>query len=158
MYFKVTKRNENAKLPERANLSDAGIDVFYCGEKSIVLKPGTSYLFNTGLSIEIPHGYALIVANRSSMAAKRGVIVGACVLDSGFAGEILIDLHMVNQVLDAPLHLNPWVEIKPGDKIAQLICIPVVHWLPIEVDGQELYREMKPISNRGEGGFGSTGS
>ena len=125
MYLKVKKNNKNAKLPKRANLSDAGADVFYCGDYGIGIIPGENHVFDTGLSVEVPHGFALVVLNRSSMAAKRGLDVGACLIDPGYAGPLMIDLHNVGTEAQ---------EIYPGDKIAQVIMVPVVHWLPIETE------------------------
>lgn len=151
MYLKVCKNHPDAKLPVRSNPSDAGADVFYCGEDIILLSPGQSHLFDTGLSIEIPHGYVIQVLNRSSMAAKKGIIVGACVIDSGYSNSIFIDLHFIGS------RGNEFVRIEPGDKIAQLVCYPIVQWDPIEVENTELYKNPKTISNRGMGGFGSTG-
>ena len=146
MYLKVAKLRPDAKLPARANLSDAGIDVFYCGEDIIHLPFGRNYLFSTGLSIEVPHGFALQVLNRSSMASKKGVVVGACLVDAGYSGELFIDLHVVGAYKGASnIEVEP-VKISPGDKIAQLICIPVIHWMPIEVSKEELYSEIKVIS------------
>jgi len=170
MYLKVCKNHPDAKLPARSNPSDAGADVFYCGEETINLGPGTNYLFDTGLSIEVPHGYAVQVLNRSSMAAKRGLVVGACLLDPGYSGPVKIDLHNIG-VPGVPRYLNSVSDgkftafyqslcdqtIKPGDKIAQLVCYPIVHFIPMEVPREGLYSDLQVISNRDSGGFGSTG-
>ena len=88
----------NAIEPERANPSDAGLDVFYSPpepEQTIYIQPGESKIIPTGLRFGVPHGYMLEVKNRSSVAAKRSLIVGACVVDSGYDGEIFVNLHNV---------------------------------------------------------------
>lgn len=102
MLLKVSKTHPNAKLPSRANPSDAGADVFYCpseeGHFSFVrLDPGDSVVLPTGLKVEVPHGYMLEVKNRSGMAAKKNLLVGACVVDSGYSGEIFVNLHNVGK-------------------------------------------------------------
>jgi len=149
--LKVSKTHEEAILPSRSNPSDAGADVFWCPPKRIDtrLSPGDSRLFSTGLKIEVPTGYMLEVKNRSSMAAKKSLVVGACVIDSGYSGEIFVNLHNIG---------NEEVEVKPGDKIAQLVLIPVIQWRSLEVPENELYRDNVTISSRGAGALGSTGN
>jgi dUTP pyrophosphatase len=83
------------------------------------------------------------------MGAKKCLIVGAHIIDSGYSGEVFIDLHNVG--LDTQI-------IKSGTKIAQLILIPVIHFIPTEVETDvELYTPSMTISNRGDGALGSTG-
>ena len=89
----------------------------------------------------------LEVKNRSSVASKRSLLVGACVIDSGYNGEVKINLHNVGE---EPQVLNP------GDKIAQLVMVPVVHFRVAKTD-DVLYDDHITISDRGAGGFGSTG-
>ncbi len=86
MILEYAKVRENAVSPERANPSDAGLDVFFSPAEpsSVVLNPGDSKVLSTGLKFGVPHGYMLEVKNRSSVAAKRSLIVGACVVDSGY--------------------------------------------------------------------------
>ena len=151
MILKVSKTHEEAILPSRSNPSDAGADVFWCPptRTNARMQPGCSRLFSTGLKIEVPTGYMLEVKNRSSMAAKKSLVVGACVIDSGYSGEIFVNLHNIG---------NEEVEVKPGDKIAQLVLIPVIQWRSLEVPEDELYRDNVTISNRGAGALGSTGN
>ena len=73
----------------------------------------------TGLRFGVPHGYMLEVKNRSSVAAKRSLLVGACVIDSGYDGEVFINLHNVGNVTQT---------IEAGTKIAQVVMVPVVHF------------------------------
>tara|TARA_Y100000310_G_C20527830_1_gene736949 strand:+ start:462 stop:821 length:360 start_codon:yes stop_codon:yes gene_type:complete len=100
----------------------------------------------TGLSFGIPHGYMLQVCNRSSMGVKRSLIVGAHVIDSGYDGEIFIDLHNIGQEEQF---------VGKGDKIAQLILIPVIHFRAMQVS-HGLYREPISMSKRGSKALGST--
>ena len=87
------------------------------------------------------------VKNRSSVAAKRSLIVGACVVDSGYDGEVFVNLHNIGERLQV---------IQPGDKIAQLVMIPVVHFRPAEAVNGRLYDDPITISDRGAGALGST--
>ena len=152
MILQYSKTNELAKDPVRANPSDAGLDVFYYpmdGQSdSVTIEPGTSVVLGTGLKFGIPHGYMLEVKNRSSCASKLQLLVGACVIDSGYKGEVMINLHNVG-------HL-PRV-VSRGDKIAQLVMLPVIHARMQLVNEEELYSDPICISARGDGGFGSTG-
>ena len=151
MILKVSKTHEEAILPSRSNPSDAGADVFWCPptRTNARMQPGDSRLFSTGLKIEVPTGYMLEAKNRSSMAAKKSLVVGACVVDSGYSGEIFVNLHNIG---------NEEVEVKPDDKIAQLVLIPVIQWRSLEVPENELYRDNVTISSRGAGALGSTGN
>lgn len=149
MILEYAKVHPNAVNPERANPSDAGLDVFYSPEKpvSVMLHSGDSKILETGLKFGVPHGYMLEVKNRSSVAAKKSLLVGACVIDSGYDGEVFINLHNVGNAVQC---------ISPGDKIAQLVLVPVVHFRPIPAQESELYTHPMTISNRGDGALGST--
>ena len=95
MIIEYTKTREDAHSPQRANPSDAGLDVFYSAtepQEIISVHPNTSMLVPTGLRFGVPHGYMLEVKNRSSVAAKLNLVVGACVIDAGYDGEVLINL------------------------------------------------------------------
>ena len=150
MIIEYKRLRPNAHPPNRANPSEAGLDVFYSpkpGEDSVLLKPGKSAILATGLKFGVPHGYMLEVKNRSSVAAKRSLLVGACVIDSGYDGEVFINLHNVGE--SAQL-------IESGQKIAQVVMLPVVHFRALETSGN-LY-DWYPISmsNRKSGALGST--
>ena len=148
-YFKL---RESAKDPVRANPSDAGLDIFWCPEdnRNLIqeIKPLESVVLQTGLKFGVPHGFMLEVKNRSSMAAKKQLVVGACVIDPGYNGELLINLHNIG---------NETRVIKPGDKIAQVVMLPVIHFRARKLMTDTLYSNSICISNRGAGGFGSTG-
>ena len=153
MILEYTMR-PGSQPPTRANPSDAGLDVFYCPKDPNVtisaIKPGDSQLLPTGLSFGVPHGYMLQACNRSSMGAKRSLVVGAHIIDSGYAGEVFIDLHNIGKQKQF---------VAAGDKIAQLILIPVVHFRTRELTQKNgnLYDDPITISDRGGASLGSTG-
>jgi len=149
MILEYAKAHPGALAPHRANPSDAGLDVFYSPEiaATVIINPGDSKILGTGLKFGVPHGYMLEVKNRSSVAAMRSLIVGACVVDSGYAGEVFINLHNVGSQLQV---------LSPGDKIAQLVMTPVIHFRPMETSEETLYMYPMTISARGAGSLGST--
>jgi dUTP pyrophosphatase len=150
MILNFSRVHPDVILPTRANPSDAGLDLYYCplDNDGVMLKPGQTALFGTGIRIEIPHGYYFEIKNRSGNAYKRQLLVGACVVDSGYSGEIFINLHNVGETNQ---------RIEPGMKIAQGILLPAIHLRLREVDENELYNDVITFSNRGEGALGSTG-
>ena len=140
----------DAHPPTPGHPSDAGLDVYYSPmepAETMPIRPGEGKVIPTGLRFGVPHGYMIEVKNRSSVAAKRSLIVGACVVDSGYDGEVFINLHNIGKQLQV---------IQPGDKIAQLVMIPVVHFRPAEAANDRLYDEPITISDRGAGALGST--
>jgi dUTP pyrophosphatase len=146
--MKILKVRE-VKTPSRAHSNDAGIDLFIPEDfLSEVLNPGQSVLIPSGIKARVPEGYALIAFNKSGVAAKKNLIVGASVIDESYQGEIHIDIKNVGSV--------PQI-INPGDKIIQLLCIPM-NYVPVELveSEDELFADM--VSDRGQGGFGSTGT
>ena len=150
MILKVSKTHEEAILPSRSNPSDAGADVFWCPptRTNARMQPGDSRLFSTGLKIEVPTGYMLEVKNRSSMAAKKSLVVGACVVDSGYDGEVFVNLHNIGT--------EPQV-VEPHTKIAQVVMTPVVSFRALETQNPDLYGWYPiTISDRGDGALGST--
>ena len=112
------------------------------------MEPGESKLFSTGLKFGVPHGYMLEVKNRSGNASKRSLLVGACVIDSGYDGEVFVNLHNVG---------NTTQFIERGMKIAQIVMVPVIHFRALETSTDNLYG-WYPItmSDRGTGALGST--
>lgn len=148
MILEYEKKRDDAIAPTRSNPSDAGLDVYFCPAdgNAVTLQPGQSHLFNTGLSFGVPHGYMLQVMNRSSMAAKHSVIVGAHCVDSGYEGEVFIDLHNVGTSTQV---------FKPGKKIAQVVLVPVVHFR-VQESTKPLYEYPISISERRQGALGST--
>ena len=152
MIVEYAKVRETAFTPSRANPSDAGLDVHYSPEKphaKIYMAPNTSRIIPTGLKFAIPHGYMLEVKNRSSIASKRQLLVGACVIDSGYEGEVFVNLHNIGTETQ---------HLEVGDKIAQAVVIPVVHARFVASPTPDIY-DWCPItiSTRGTGALGSTG-
>ena len=153
MMIEYVRVREDVKPPERANPSDAGLDVFFCPDDAavggITIQAGGSAILATGLRFGVPHGYMLQAMNRSGVAAKRSLVVGAHVIDSGYDGEVFINLHNIGTISQL---------VKAGDKIAQLVMIPVVPFRALETHNDDLY-DWYPItiSERGDGSLGSTG-
>jgi len=139
--------------PVRANPSDAGLDLRWCpseeSESTLAIAPGATILVPTGCTFGIPHGYMMEIKNKSSVAYKRQLLVGACVVDSGYEGEVFVNLHNIGSETQ---HLDP------GDKVAQAVVIPVVHARFIASESPDIY-DWYPItiSHRGTGALGSTG-
>lgn len=150
MILNFSKVRSDVIIPTRANPSDAGLDFYYCpeGNESIILRSGETALFETGIRMEIPHGYYLEIKNRSGNAYKRQLLVGACVVDSGYSGEIFVNLHNVGQSIQ---------HVTPGMKIAQGVLLQSAHIRLNEVEESDLYRDNITISSRGDGALGSTG-
>ena len=152
MLLEYCRVRPDVKPPTRGHPSDAGLDVYYCPESeehsNRRLDPGLSAILPTGLRFGVPHGYMLEVKNRSSMASKRSLVVGACVIDSGYDGEVFINLHNVGKDVQY---------IKPGERIAQVVLIPVVHFRAVATSEDNLYHWYPiTISDRGDGALGST--
>ena len=137
--------------PVRANPSDAGLDLRYNPEEywPAKIEPGQSMILGTGLKFGVPHGYMIQIMNRSGNAAKKQLMVGACVVDSGYDGEVFVNLHNIGKKAQI---------INVGDKIAQAVVIPVVPVRFLETKNDNLY-DWSPItiSDRGAGALGSTG-
>lgn len=150
MIIEYFKTRLDVKDPVRANPSDAGLDVHYNPEKGkrVTIMPGENAILPTGLKFGVPHNFMLQVMNRSSMAAKKSLIVGAHCIDSGYDGEVFIDLHNVGT--------KPQT-ITAGDKIAQLVLVPVISFRAQETGDDVLYQDEITISARGDGALGSTG-
>ncbi len=134
--------DERAVLPARAHAGDAGLDLV--SVESVELPPGGRARVRTGIAIELPDGHAGLVVPRSGLAARHGVTVlnAPGLIDAGYRGEVAVLL--VNTDRDAAYR------IEAGDRIAQLVVVPVALAEPQAVAGLT-------ASARGEGGFGSTG-
>lgn len=144
MQMKIKRLYENAIIPTYGNPGDAGMDL-YCvliGWGMHDMTPNESRLFTTGVAMEIPEGFVGLIRPRSGLAVKKGIdILTSGVIDSGYRGEILVNL--IN-------HSSESVRINHGDRIAQMLILPVYQAEFIEVD--ELSESV-----RGQGGHGSTG-
>ena len=136
--------------PTRANPSDAGLDIYYSPidvHAECDIGAGQTALLSTGLRFGVPHGYMLQVMNRSSVASKKQLLVGACVIDSGYDGEVFINLHNVGTDIQT---------IKHGDKIAQIVMVPVIPFRAYCRHDGGLYDYPITMSDRGDGALGST--
>ena len=149
MYIEYCRIRNSAQPLRRANPSDAGMDLAYAPDsgESVTIRPGESMICATGLKFGVPHGYMLQIMNRSSIAARRSLIVGAHVVDAGYDGEVFINLHNVGHDVQV---------IQPGERIAQAVLIPVVPVNPVEYEWDDLYSRVRVHSSRGDGALGST--
>ena len=158
MILEYCRVRESAHPPHRANPSDAGLDLYFNPDPigllphpkqdAITIKPGESQLIPTGYRFGVPHGYMLEIKNRSSVASKRSLLVGACVVDSGYDGEVFVNLHNVGKKAQV---------LRPRDKVAQAVMVPVVHFRALETSTGNLYSWYPiTISERGAGALGST--
>jgi dUTP pyrophosphatase len=129
-------------LPVYAHPGDGGADLI--SAERIELGPGERALIGTGTAVALPDGYVGLVVPRSGLAIKHGLTLVNTpgILDAGYRGEIKVI--MLNTDRSEPY------TIEPGDRIAQLVIMPVTRarFVPVE---------RLPGSHRGEGGFGSTG-
>jgi dUTP pyrophosphatase len=143
MKVKIKKLCENAVLPTYGSLGAAGADLYACLDKDLSIGKGETVLVRTGVQMAIPEGYVGLVYARSGLASKRGLApankVG--VIDSDYRGEILVALYNQSGQVRT---------VSKGDRIAQLVIEKVETPVFEEVD--EL-----PDTERGAGGFGSTG-
>lgn len=144
--MKISKVRK-VKTPIRANNTDAGIDFFVPEDnKPIFIEPGESCLIPSGIKVEVPEGYALIAFNKSGVAVKKELHVGACVVDCGYQGEVHINLTNVGKTQQ---YLNP------GDKVVQFVLLKLGNPVIELVKENNLYESK---SSRGDGGFGSSGT
>lgn len=141
MTLSFKRVHPDAVLPAYAHPSDAGMDI--CSIDTLVIPVGKRALVKTGLVINLPPLYEAQVRPRSGLALKRGVTVlnTPGTIDSGYRGEIGVILINLG---DEPF------EVKTGDRIAQLVIAPVTQ--PAIIEATEIDE-----TDRGAGGFGSTG-
>jgi len=139
----VKKLRPNAKLPTYGSEFAAGADLYACPDGPVTIPPHETVLVPTGLSLELPVGWAGMVFARSGMAAKRDLApankVG--VIDCDYRGEVMVSLHN---------HGTGPQTVEPGERIAQLVIMPYL-------TAQFFETEELSETVRGEGGFGSTG-
>ena len=131
-------------LPKRATSGSAGLDLRDCIDRAIDLAPGATELIPTGIAIHLADpGLAALIVPRSGLGHRHGIVLGNLVglIDSDYQGELLISCWNRGQ--------KPF-RIEPGERIAQLVVVPVV---PVEFEVVESFEE----SRRGAGGFGHTG-
>jgi deoxyuridine 5'-triphosphate nucleotidohydrolase len=152
MTLKVKRLTKTAKLPTKAYEHDAGFDL-YADESTTV--SGIT-IVSTGIAVEIPPGYSGVIKDRSGIATKRWIHIVAGVIDSQYRGEVKVAMSgPVMTIIDS---IGNCIEahssnksIKYGDKIAQLLILPVPNFTIEEVDNLS-------DTERSDGGFGSTGN
>lgn len=144
MTVKIVKLQPNAKIPTYGSTDAAGADLYACIEKPVSILPGQTVLIPTGLSMEIEQGFAGFIYARSGLATKRGLApankVG--VIDCDYRGQVMVSLHN---------HTSAPQFVEPGERVAQIVFAPVY---------QANFLEAESLSDteRGTGGFGSTGT
>ncbi|HUB99642.1 MAG TPA: dUTP diphosphatase [Solirubrobacterales bacterium] len=142
MDLPIAKLLDGATLPSRAHEGDAGLDLYAC--EAAHIGPGERWGVGTGVGVQIPEGHAGLVLPRSGLARDHGIALvnSPGLIDSGYRGELRALL----------LNTDPaeTFRVEPGDRIAQLVLVPIAIATPVEVDSLT-------ESMRGAGGFGSSG-
>ena len=137
-FFEVKRLHESANVPTKGHLDDAGWDLY--SFETISIPSGATVLVCTGIALAIPKGYAALIWDRYSMGVK-GIHRHAGVIDCGYRGEVRVCLHNTGK---EPYH------IKKGDRIAQMLIQAAPNFTMHTVEELD-------CTNRGDGGFGSTG-
>lgn len=139
-------KTRDVKSPVRAHSTDAGIDFFVPNDfKAIALKPNDDILIDSGIKVIVPEGFALIFKEKSGVATKKKLTCGASVVDSDYRG--VVHFHLFNNGTEVQV-------ISAGEKIIQGVVMPVNLCTVDEVTEDEYN---KYTTERGAGGFGSTG-
>lgn len=133
------KLDNGAKMPTRAHEADAGLDL-YARETKLVPAHGSA-TFDTGVHIQIPYGFAGFIKSKSGLNINHGIISDGLV-DSGYTGSIRVKLYNLSDI--------PYA-VCEGDKISQIVVAPVL------MDSLELFDGDFEETERGNGGFGSSG-
>ena len=144
MNIKIKKLKENAVIPTRGSEKAAGYDLYACFEgESLTIPAHSTVKVGTGLAIAVPDGYFGAIFARSGLATKQGLRPANCVgvADSDYRGEYIVALHNDSSIART---------VTPGERIAQLVIMPF-----LSVDFEETNNLEE--TERGEGGFGSTG-
>lgn len=161
MKVQFKKLDPRAYLPTYANFGDAGLDLYAL--EDFVLYANRSTFAKTGISVAIPAGHVGLLCSRSGLASKCGVQVTNApgIIDAGYRGELGVllsyngqesmDPSRPRQVIFGTQDVHPFLRFKAGERIGQLVITPVAIVEPQEVVDL-------PESERGTGGFGSSGS
>ncbi len=143
--LKILDERVRDNLPKTATAGSAGVDLRALVDETVVINPGDTYLVKTGLAIHIGDpGYAALILPRSGLGHKKGIVLGNLVglIDSDYQGELMVSVW--NRGKES-------FELKPMERIAQLMVVPVVQ---LEFNIVESFE----ASERASGGFGSTGT
>lgn len=142
--LKIKKVRETAKIPKRATPGSAGMDLYACIDKPVTLNPGHLALIPTGIAIALPNeNYVANIYARSGLGIKHGICLsnGVGVVDSDYRGEVCVGLCNVS---------NESYTIQPDERIAQMVIAPISLMEPVQTEELD-------ETERGQGGFGSTG-
>lgn len=142
MELPVAKLKDEAVLPSRAHEGDAGLDLYSC--EAAHIGPGERWSVGTGVAAEIPAGYTGLVLPRSGLARDHGIslVNGPGLIDAGYRGELRV-LLLNNDPAET-------FRVSPGDRIAQLVLVPIALATPVET-------AVLADSSRAADGFGSSG-
>lgn len=141
--IKFKKMHEDVQLPKFDAVVGAGSDIYAYIKEDVIIPPHTTVLINTGFQTSFKDKYVALVYSRSGMAVKRNLVIaqGTAVIDSSYRGEWMIPLHNDS---------NEPKTVSPGERICQFILAPV-----FDIDIEEV--DSLDETERGSGGFGSTG-
>lgn len=143
MELRVKKMRDDAVLPTRGSEEAAGVDLYACIPDTIELFPGQKAMIPTGIACDFPEGYFGMVAIRSGTGVKRGLRLGnqLGIIDADYKGEIMLGIYNGSDEVQI---------ISPKERLAQMILLPYITYNIVETD-------TLADTERGEGGFGSTG-
>lgn len=144
MKIEIKKLNDSALLPSRGSEQAAGWDLYSNNAETVTIEAHKTIMIGTGLAMAIPDGYFGAIFARSGLATKQGLRPANCVgvVDSDYRGELIVSIH--NDTDESKT-------IAPHERIAQLVVMP---YLSVEFEEKDTLNE----TQRGEGGFGSTGT
>lgn len=165
------KLSENATKPERKGIN-AGFDIY--AAETMVLEPQEKTVINTDIAVNIPEGYVGLLTSRSGVSKNTHLVIETGKIDAGYQGNLGINIkndnqdykttnervfnikgevieHFINDKAVKPFPFNDDYKINKGDKLAQLVIVPI--WTP---ELKEV-KEFSNVSERGTDGFGSTG-
>ncbi|QDW82886.1 dUTP pyrophosphatase [Staphylococcus chromogenes] len=159
--------SENATLPTRNHATDAGFDIY--AAETVILEPQEKALIATDVAVNIPKGYVGLLTSRSGVSSKTHLVIETGKIDAGFTGNMKINIKndyennkgetifkrdLKDKIIiedERHLYKQGTYVIKKGDKLAQLVIVPIVTPQLQEVD------EFSEVTERGEKGFGSSG-
>lgn len=144
MNMKIKKLSDTAMIPSRGSRLAAGYDLYADIQEVIKVQPHETVKISTGISMAVPEGYFGAIFARSGLSTKKGLRPANCtgVVDSDYRGPVIVALHNDSETVQV---------VEPAERIAQLVVMP---FLPVEFEVVEELDE----TERGEGGFGSTGA
>ena len=144
MLVRVKRVSPYAKLPTRGSAQAAGYDLYAAIPEAVQIAPHETARIDTGLRFEIPEGYFAAIFARSGIAAKEGLRPANCtgVCDSDYRGNYIVALHNDSNTVRT---------VEPAERIAQMVVMP---YLAVEFEETDVL----PETDRGAGGFGSTGA